>query len=68
MAGISAARNGAKTVLIQDRPMPFKAPEYAIPFDYETVFKDKHRRIKQIIWLWIELDWIGLDWFDSRAS
>ncbi|GAF02140.1 FAD-dependent oxidoreductase [Saccharicrinis fermentans] len=39
------------------RPMPFKAPDYAIPFDHETAFKDKHRRIKQVkegFW-WIEV-------------
>ncbi len=39
------------------RPMPFKAPDYAIPFDHVTAFKDKHRRIKQIkegFW-WIEV-------------
>lgn len=39
------------------RPMPFKAPEYALPFDYETAFKDKHRRLKQLkegFW-WIEV-------------
>jgi len=39
------------------KPMPFKAPDYAIPFDHETAFKDKHRRIKQVkegYW-WIEV-------------
>ncbi|MRT91981.1 FAD-dependent oxidoreductase [Ancylomarina sp. 16SWW S1-10-2] len=39
------------------RPMPFKAPDYALPFDYETAFKDKHRRLKQLkegFW-WIEV-------------
>lgn len=39
------------------RPMPFKAPSYAIPFDHETAFKDKHRRIKHLkegFW-WIEV-------------
>jgi hypothetical protein len=39
------------------RSMPFKAPVYAIPFDHETAFKDKHRRIKQVkegFW-WIEV-------------
>ncbi|PKQ61334.1 FAD-binding dehydrogenase [Labilibaculum filiforme] len=39
------------------RPMPFKAPDYALPFDHETAFKDKHRRIKQVkegFW-WIEV-------------
>ena len=38
-------------------PMPFYPPEYAIPFDHEKAFKDKHRRIKQIkegYW-WIEV-------------
>lgn len=39
------------------QPIPFKAPDYAIPFDHETAFKDKHRRIKQVkegYW-WIEI-------------
>jgi len=39
------------------RPMPFKAPDYAIPFDYETAFKDKHRKIRQLkegFW-WVEV-------------
>ncbi|MGQ1909439.1 FAD-dependent oxidoreductase [Marinifilum sp. RC60d5] len=39
------------------RPMPFKAPAYAIPFDHENAFKDKHRRIKHLkegFW-WIEV-------------
>lgn len=39
------------------RPMSFKAPDYALPFDYETAFKDKHRRLKQLkegFW-WIEV-------------
>ncbi|BAX79080.1 FAD-dependent oxidoreductase [Labilibaculum antarcticum] len=39
------------------RPMPFKAPAYVIPFDHETAFKDKHRRIKQVkegFW-WVEV-------------
>lgn len=38
-------------------PVPFKAPDYSIPFDHETAFKDKHRRIKQVkegYW-WIEV-------------
>ncbi|WP_282038035.1 FAD-dependent oxidoreductase [Saccharicrinis aurantiacus] len=38
-------------------PVPFKAPDYAIPFDYEAAFKDKHRRIKQVkegYW-WVEV-------------
>ena len=48
------------------RPAPFIAPDYAIPFDYETAFKDKHRRIKQMkegFW-WIE---VGSD-FDIIAE
>ncbi|QBG46766.1 FAD-dependent oxidoreductase [Verrucomicrobia bacterium S94] len=39
------------------RPVPFHPPEYALPFDHETAFKDKHRRIKQVkegFW-WIEV-------------
>lgn len=39
------------------KPVPFYPPQYAIPFDHEKVFKDKHRRIKQVkegFW-WIEL-------------
>jgi hypothetical protein len=39
------------------RPVPFYPPEYALPFNHEKAFKDKHRRIKQIkegFW-WIEL-------------
>jgi len=39
------------------RPAPFIAPDYAIPFDYETAFKDKHRQFKQFkegFW-WIEV-------------
>jgi len=39
------------------RPVPFKAPHYAIKFDHETAFKDKHRRIKRLkegFW-WIEV-------------
>lgn len=30
------------------KPVPFKAPYYAIPFDHETAFKDKLRKIKQV--------------------
>lgn len=47
------------------KPCPFKAPDYAIPFNAEAAFKDKHRRIKQLkegFW-WIE---IGND-FDNIA-
>lgn len=39
------------------KPVPFYPPAYAIPFDAEKAFKDKHRRIKQVkegFW-WIEL-------------
>jgi len=39
------------------KPFPFKAPDYAIPFDYETAFKDKHRKIRQVkegFW-WVEV-------------
>mgnify|MGYP005989112749 CR=1 FL=1 len=39
------------------RSVPFYAPEYAIPFDAETAFKDKHRKVKQVkegFW-WVEL-------------
>lgn len=38
-------------------PVPFFAPDYAIPFNAEKAFQDKHRRIKQLkegFW-WIEL-------------
>ncbi|WP_066633017.1 FAD-dependent oxidoreductase [Labilibacter marinus] len=48
------------------KPVPFKAPHYAIPFDYEAAFKDKHRRIKQVkegYW-WVE---VGDD-FDIIAN
>lgn len=47
------------------RPIPFKAPDYAIPFNADVAFKDKHRRIKQVkegFW-WVE---IGDD-FDNIA-
>lgn len=30
------------------RPIKFNPPTYAIPFDAETAFKDKHRKIKQV--------------------
>ncbi|WP_298365782.1 FAD-dependent oxidoreductase [uncultured Lutibacter sp.] len=39
------------------KPVPFYPPEYAIPFDAETAFKDKHRKVKQVkegFW-WVEL-------------
>ncbi|WP_111708880.1 FAD-dependent oxidoreductase [Lutibacter citreus] len=39
------------------KPVPFYAPDYAIPFDAETAFKDKHRKVKQVkegFW-WVEL-------------
>ncbi|SDR70182.1 FAD dependent oxidoreductase [Polaribacter sp. KT25b] len=39
------------------RPVPFYAPEYAVPFDAEKAFKDKHRKIKHLkegFW-WVEL-------------
>jgi hypothetical protein len=39
------------------RPVPFYAPEYAIPLDSKKAFKDKHRKIKHLkegFW-WIEL-------------
>lgn len=39
------------------RPVPFHAPDYAIPFNHKKAFKDKHRRIKHLkegFW-WIEL-------------
>ncbi len=39
------------------RPIKFKPPRYAIPFDAATAFKDKHRKIKQIkegFW-WVEI-------------
>ena len=48
------------------RTAPFIAPDYAILFDYETAFKDKHRQIKQLkegFW-WIE---VGSD-FDIIAE
>ncbi len=39
------------------RPVPFYPPEYAIPFDHEKAFQDKHRKIKHVKegWWWIEL-------------
>ncbi len=40
-----------------DKPVPFYAPDYAIPFDHEKAFKDKHRKIKQVkegYW-WVEV-------------
>ncbi|MGJ8658336.1 MAG: FAD-dependent oxidoreductase [Cellulophaga fucicola] len=39
------------------RPIKFNPPTYAIPFDAETAFKDKHRKIKQVkegFW-WVEI-------------
>lgn len=39
------------------RPVPFFPPDYAIPFDAEKAFKDKHRKVKQVkegFW-WVEL-------------
>ncbi|NJB83686.1 FAD-dependent oxidoreductase [Wenyingzhuangia aestuarii] len=39
------------------RPVPFYAPDYAIPFNAEKAFKDKHRRVKQVkegFW-WVEM-------------
>ncbi|MCL5245323.1 FAD-dependent oxidoreductase [Cellulophaga sp. 20_2_10] len=39
------------------RPIKFNPPAYAIPFDSETAFKDKHRKIKQVkegFW-WVEI-------------
>ncbi|MDO6854085.1 FAD-dependent oxidoreductase [Cellulophaga lytica] len=39
------------------RPIKFNPPAYAIPFDAETAFKDKHRKIKQVkegFW-WVEI-------------
>ncbi|WP_282122097.1 FAD-dependent oxidoreductase [Algibacter mikhailovii] len=39
------------------RPIKFNPPSYAIPFDHQTAFKDKHRKIKQIkegFW-WVEV-------------
>ncbi|VGO20490.1 FAD-dependent oxidoreductase [Pontiella sulfatireligans] len=48
------------------RPVPFYPPEYALPFDYEKAFKDKHRKIKQVkegFW-WVELG----DEFDTIAA
>lgn len=39
------------------RPVPFRAPDYAIPFKADEAFKDKHRRIRQLkegFW-WIEV-------------
>ena len=47
-------------------PVPFKAPSYAIPFDYKAALKDKHRRFKQFkegFW-WIEVG----DQFDIIAQ
>ena len=39
------------------RPVPFHAPDYAIPFNAEKALEDKHRKIKQVkegFW-WVEL-------------
>ena len=39
------------------RPIKFNPPHYAVPFDHETAFKDKHRKIKQVkegFW-WVEI-------------
>ncbi len=39
------------------KPVPFYAPDYAIPFDAEKAFKDKHRKVKQVkegFW-WVEM-------------
>lgn len=39
------------------KPVPFYPPAYAIPFDAEKAFKDKHRRIKNLkegFW-WVEV-------------
>lgn len=39
------------------KPVPFYPPDYAIPFDAEIAFKDKHRKVKQVkegFW-WVEL-------------
>ena len=43
------------------RPVPFYPPDYAIPFNAEKAFKDKHRKIKQVkegFW-WVELSTDG---------
>ncbi|VGO14657.1 hypothetical protein PDESU_03222 [Pontiella desulfatans] len=48
------------------KPVPFFPPEYAMPFDHEKAFQDKHRKIKQVkegFW-WIE---VGND-FDIIAD
>ena len=39
------------------RPTPFYPPEYALPFDAEKAFTDRHRKVKQVkegFW-WVEL-------------
>lgn len=43
------------------KPVPFYPPDYAVPFNAEKAFKDKHRKVKQVkegFW-WVELSTDG---------